>query len=368
MLEDVLVVLEGGPGDEVVLEATELLGRAFTPRITLLLLQGHGLEGGRGWEIAASRHRRSDAEAELAHHARELDEALRPTHARLPDVKTVSGSGRPFQEVSRLVRERRIDTVVLGAAEPASSSGRANSVRARLALERLGTSVFLARSGANERPTGSVFVPLDASERSEWSLGVAARLAGELGTGLCLGHVVARPEMPMVKGFEGGTAELARRVLEARTRLAERYLAGWSERLARTGVAVRTDVRIGQGVARDVQALVATARPPLVVLSAHGSSGAGGRIPGRVAGHLLEHAGTSVLVLNEGRRPRRDRHGARAMTRMREGWRRDLALRPFGPRGRPRAPSVERRRPTRSGTEVPPAPGSGSEEPNGGSR
>jgi nucleotide-binding universal stress UspA family protein len=149
----------------------------------------------------------------------------------------------------------------------------------------------------SERPL--LLVPLDGSDRAEAALETAVKLAGELGGELLLLGVetpddVLDAETDVAVYFNG---------LEPPERVeAGEYLARTAERVARQAPLIETHTQVRRGQSADEIVAAATdTGAALVVMATHGRTGLDRAVVGSVAGRVLEHGDTPiVLVVNRG--------------------------------------------------------------------
>ena len=112
-------------------------------------------------------------------------------------------------------------------------------------------------------------------------------------------HVVAVPRTAERLVPTPEEQRLVDELTEQRRIAAEAYLAKMCQVLADAGVAVRSRVEVSSEVVQTLQRIATEEDTDLMVLSAHGSSGAAPWPHGAVASRLLTHGPTPVLVLQD---------------------------------------------------------------------
>src|SRR5919202_3071227 len=142
-----------------------------------------------------------------------------------------------------------------------------------------------------------IMVPLDGSELAERALPCAERLAVATGATLHLVHVVelAPPlTWPFAPAYLPGS--VYDDVVAQETQQATAYLDKMRERVAASGVHVRTEQMVGLA-APSLLDYECDAGIDLVVMSSHGRSGMARFALGSVADRLLRHGGAPVLLV-----------------------------------------------------------------------
>lgn len=158
-------------------------------------------------------------------------------------------------------------------------------------LSRCGTSVLMVRpvepsasfasfasfadTGVEEAHDHRILVPLDGSQRAQWALLEVASLARAHQGELLLVHVVAPPSLAGHTPPTPEEVELACKITERDRQHAEVYLRDLKELVAGNGhLQVRTLLLESPHVVPALLKVAADERASLVVVSAHGCSGA----------------------------------------------------------------------------------------------
>lgn len=115
-----------------------------------------------------------------------------------------------------------------------------------------------------------VLVPLDGSQRAEFALPLAKKLADFRNSQLILVHAVVKPEIPRHTPFPEEERPLADRLTELNQTRADEYLKQLQAQLSPN---VETRVMAGDAPTVMLQDVVVQENADLVVLSAHGYTG-----------------------------------------------------------------------------------------------
>lgn len=144
-----------------------------------------------------------------------------------------------------------------------------------------------------------VLVPLDGSQRAECAVPVAVSLAAIQEPELVLAHVVRWPEMPRRTRPSEKDIQLANQLVERNQQEALSYLRDLEAKLP---VDASVRVLVGRDVALALHELVDGQGMDLVILSAHGYSGARRWPYGSVATNLISYGHTPILMVQDVRR------------------------------------------------------------------
>jgi nucleotide-binding universal stress UspA family protein len=173
-------------------------------------------------------------------------------------------------------------------------------------VSRAGVSILLSRAGpppAEDAPEVAtyrrVILPVDLSRRSDWALSVGVRIARAGGGEIELVHVVCVPELP-----ERGPGDFVGRVHRARlieihNEAAREYLAAMEEKFAAPGLTIHWRLLESSTVPGALAESTGADEDGLLVVSAHGLSGASPWPYGSVASHLIIHGKLPLLVLQD---------------------------------------------------------------------
>ena len=176
----------------------------------------------------------------------------------------------------------------------------AEDVLARTRLPILRIRAWLPEGGAAllaDHPR--ILVPLNGSAASEAILPVASRLAADLGGSLLLVRAVSRPDIQFAPDVL--LAPLLREELATERAAAEGYLRDVAARLAHTGGAVETIVRVGRPgldtAAAVIEEVGRERGAALVMLTSHHRTGLERLLLGSVADTTLRHGTLPVMLV-----------------------------------------------------------------------
>jgi len=141
-----------------------------------------------------------------------------------------------------------------------------------------------------------VLVPLDGSQRAEFTLPLATALASYHECPLLLAHVVSKPEVPRRAPLTEEEAHLVEQLTESNCRKGEQYL---EDLRARLDTDVETVLRVSENAAEALHQLVEERDVDLVLLSAHGYSARRKWPYGGVALNFIAYGTTPLLILQD---------------------------------------------------------------------
>jgi nucleotide-binding universal stress UspA family protein len=136
-----------------------------------------------------------------------------------------------------------------------------------------------------------ILCPVDFSVSSERAAMSAARLAAAYGASLKLLHVVS-PVVPTGYTLSIDTT----RLMETVERASQRRLNGLIQKLPPSGVKVLSELRVGN-VVDEVNRLIETYSPDLIVMGTHGQRGFTRWIIGSTTERVLRHSPVPVLTI-----------------------------------------------------------------------
>ena len=298
MLTHILVPLDGSSTAEGVLPHVHAFALAFDAQVTLV----HVVDPTPLTELAArvapmSWHiRKSEMHAYLDSIAAHL----------LPQGKKVDVvllEGRVVESIADYARSNAVDLLILsshghGGCEELPMGSTAQRLLARCCLHKL-----IVHTRPGQAPETSVllnyqrvFVPLDGSWRAECALPVAHALASRMGAGITYAHAVRKPEMARRVPLSEEETQLEESVAQRNRAEAEHYFE-----LLRSRVAAPVDTEIVDGVNAGLalNELAERLHPDLIVLSAHGFSGAMQLPFGSVADCFVTRSSAPVLIVRD---------------------------------------------------------------------
>ncbi len=298
MLTHILVPLDGSSTAEGVLPHVHAFARAFDAHVTLV----HVVDSTPITELSArvapmSWHiRKSEMHAYLDSIAAHL----------LPQgnkVDVVLLEGRVVESIADYARSNAVDLLVVsshghgGCAElPVGST--AQRLLARCSLHKL-----IVHALPGQAPETSVllnyqrvFVPLDGSWRAECALPVAHALASRMGARITYAHAVRKPEMARRVPLSEEETLLEETVAQRNRAEAEHYFA---QLRSRVSAPVDTEIVDGVNAGLILNELAERLHPDLIVLSAHGFSGAMQLPFGSVADCFVTRSSAPVLIVRD---------------------------------------------------------------------
>jgi nucleotide-binding universal stress UspA family protein len=319
VIDHVVVPLDGSDRAEAALPHARVLARVFGAEVHLVRVIPPGRAGGITRDAVEWRLAEADASRYLESWGRRLRETG-------TSASTEVLEGEPAREIVTVLRAREDDLVVL------TPHGRGGATEYRLGgtaqkiVAEGGASLLLVRpaeGGEEDGPYRSILVPVDGSSRGDWALCTAASIARAVGARLVVAHVVATPERVPGPAPES-TGSLEDRLLERCTEAARRYLSGRREQLSAPDLEVETRIVASGHVTGALHRLASEIGADLMVVSAHGRSGAAPWPYGSVAGNLLTYAGIPVLVLQDQPRSGEETRAGRGRVDHRTGRAPDL--------------------------------------------
>jgi len=299
-IRHVAVCVDRSPIADQVLPHAAAVARAFDAELTVL----HVLEPSRSdgrlvpsdafeWEL-----RRTEAQRYLEAITREQATSDLRMHVELIE-------GRAAEQIRDWVSSHDVDLTVLCSHGASGRTEWSLASTAKKLIEGIQGSLLLVPAwSVQEAPKQEVryariVVPLDGSPRAESSLPMAVRLATDQNSEIVLAHVVPVPELTRVGPLTPDDLELERRLVERNERVAKTYLARLRAQMTGEGLSLRTALAHDGEVRSALLRIIDDVRADLVVLSGHGRTGRTELPFGSVAGHLLEHGATPLLIVRE---------------------------------------------------------------------
>jgi nucleotide-binding universal stress UspA family protein len=301
MIRKILVPLDGSPLAEAALPQAMAMARAYQAEVVLArALDPNGRTHGALVDSVAWRLARTEARRYLDGLAAKLGAQGIRTRAALAE-------GDAAAEILRLVKKERADLVVLCAHGCSGPSRFSLGGTSQKVLSHAGTSVLVVRpteapaaASSEEARYRRILVPLDGSQRAQWALLQVASLARAHKGELLLIHVVAPPPLAGHTPPTPEEVELACKITERDRQHAEVYLRDLKELIAGNDhLKVRTLLLESPQVVRALLKVAADERVSLMVVSAHGCSGAAPWPYGSVADRLIHHGKSPLLLLQD---------------------------------------------------------------------
>ena len=295
----VLVPLDGSLTAESILPHARRLAASLGATVRLLHVLEHGRAGGLSRDSVEWRLHRAEARSYL-------DQVAERLGAAGLEVDTAVVEGKPARQVIFEARSWEADLIALSSHGHGGADAFSLGSIAQKIVARAGVSIMLARAGPppaedapEVKPYRLVILPVDLSRRSDWALSIGVRIARAGGGEIELLHVVSVPELP-----ERGSGDFVDRVyrtrlIEIHREVARDYLAAMEEKLAAPDLTIRSRLLESPTVSRALAETTGAEVDGLLVVSAHGISGASPWPYGSVASHLIMHGTLPLLVLQD---------------------------------------------------------------------
>lgn len=296
MITRILMPLDGSPLAEQALAQAAAVARSFDAEVLLLRVQEPPPDA----TVDAVSWRLSQAENKAY-----LSRLAAGLNARGVRAATLLAEGSAAEQILQTAREHKADLIVLCAHGRGGRSRFHLGGTAQKVISQAVASVLVVRDlgPAEEAPAevryDRVMVPLDGSQRAQWALHHATSIARAHQGEILLVHVVEDRKLPGRMPPTPEEQELAKQLTELDRRTAEGYLAEMETVLAGSGLAVRRVVAQSPYVVQALEKVAADERASLMVVSAHGRSGAAPWPYGSVADRLIEHGTTPLLVFQD---------------------------------------------------------------------
>jgi nucleotide-binding universal stress UspA family protein len=297
MFNHMLVPLDGSILCECVLSHVVALAQALGARVTLMqvLEPVHTTGQTRSVDPLSWHIRKAEAGAYLDAVVARLQEAdLRVGKALL--------EGQVAERIAEFAKDQNADLIVLSShGEGGLNRWNISSVVQKTILQaNISAMIVRAYQPVTSDLTGlryqRLLILLDGSQRAECALPLATTLARLHESQLLLAHVVTRPEVPRRAPPSQEDIELANQLTERNRLEATRYLQQLQSRLS---LDVQTRLLVSDNVAATLHELVEHENADLVVLSAHGYSGATKWPYGSVAVSFIAYGTTPLLIVQD---------------------------------------------------------------------
>ncbi len=219
------------------------------------------------------------------------------------DFGTELGEGKPFEQIQAWSNAHDVDLTVIASHGEGGRSCCGLAGTAHKLIEGLDGSLMVVPTSeapakkVEEAIYRKILVPLDGSLHAASVLPWATRIGEAHGSELILTHVVPTPELTRIGPPEEEDIELEELLIRRNERVATKYLTDIRSHLGGSGFTTRI-VLARKGNPRDeLSRIIHEQGVDLVVLSAHGATGATDRSLGSVAAHLISHSRAPMLVV-----------------------------------------------------------------------
>jgi nucleotide-binding universal stress UspA family protein len=292
-----LVCLDRSPAGEQLIRHAAALAEAWSARVTVMHVLELESDGGSLSPVDAVqwRLRRQESRQFLA------NAASLPARGNLR-IETELGEGRVFEQIQAWTNSHEVDLTILAT----------HGERARTVYGLAGTSYKLidglpgsllvvptpesCKAEAEEFGYRHILVPLDGSLHAASVLPMAAQLAEAGGSEIILAHVVPEPGLVRFGPPQAEDLELEQSMIRRNEKVAGAYLASIRAQLQSAKIKVRTYLSLKENPRDELLRIIEDENIDLVVMSAHGSTGATDRALGSVATHLVAHAKAPLLL------------------------------------------------------------------------
>lgn len=306
MIRRILVPLDGSPRAEGIQRHVITLAQAFGAGVELLHV-AETRSAGRNAAPADPLEWRLTRAHGLAY----LEGCAGPLRMAGIDVSTRVEEGAPAQTIVELLRHGDCDAVAMTTHGSGDTSLLRIGCTATAVTLNAPASVLLVAGSVVDSPAGGpgtgaeyrrVVAPVDCSPRSDWALGIAARIARGAGASLAAIHVLDPLPTPSRLPRQGEDVSLANRLLELNRDAADRYLAQAIDRFSGQKLAAAGAVITTAGsTAEALRELIEKGSADLVVLSAHGGGCSTGWPLGGTAYKVVLSGRGAVLLLQDHR-------------------------------------------------------------------
>lgn len=300
MIDHILVPLDGSPLAECVLPHVLAVSQAFEARVTLLQALGYVRDSDRlqavdplDWQI-----RKAKGKAYLQGVAARLKEAGLPVQNTLVE-------GKVADRIIEFAHNHDVNLIALSSHGHSGLSGwNVSSIVQKIILRAcISTLLVRAYQPVTSELTGlsyrRLLVALDGSQRAECALPVAINLANFFKAKLLLAHVVSSPEMPRQGPLSQLDNELLSQVVERNKEVAERYFEQLQSRISTEWLDLHTHLRVGDNATTILHELVEQEDVDMVLLAAHGYTGAVRWPYGGVTTSLIAYGTTPLLIMQD---------------------------------------------------------------------
>ena len=297
MFKKILVPLDGSNLAESVLPHVLAIGKLFGARIQLVRVLTHARTGIHPGLVDPLEWNQLRFEAES--YLEKISDRIKSAGL---SVDRYILEGEPGQGIVEFARSHGDDLIVLSRhGKGGLSAWNVNSVVHRV-LQRSYRSLLIvpARFDYPANLTGlryrRLLVPLDGSQRAEWSLSLADQLAKSQNTQVILAHVVKKESIDPFTVPRVQDLELAEKLVEQRYLEASRYLG---ELQTRFSADYQTVLETSENISATLHRIAAAHQVDLVLLSAHGFSGSSAWPYGSVTASFIQYFNRPVLILQD---------------------------------------------------------------------
>lgn len=298
MFEQILVPMDGSSLAECVLPHVFAISSVFDAHTTFIQVRSRSTQTGQlvdplVWQMG---------KVEALNYLDGLTNQLRATGLRA-DHQLVDGTAA--DSIIEYAHENQINLIVLSSHGSSGLSAWNISGVVRKISQRanLPTMIVRAYQPQPNKLTDvnykTILIPLDLSQRAECALPIAARLARHFRARLIVAHVVKFPEMPRRTPLTVEDKELAKNLTKRNQQEASKYLIQIENRLKARTIDVQTRLSEREDISSTLHEMVDKECVDLVVMSAHGYSGARKWPYGNIVEKFLSYGSTPLLIYQD---------------------------------------------------------------------
>jgi nucleotide-binding universal stress UspA family protein len=297
MLNHILVPLDGSLLAECVLPHAITLAQVFDTRLTLLRVVERDQSTGLKRAIDPLQWQIRKVEAEVY-----LDKLVARFNKVGLEAEKVILEGLPQERIVEFTRDRGIGMIIISTHGQSGLSGWNVSSVVQKVILHAHVPMMIVRAHASPATDIApmsyrrVLVPLDGSQRAEFALPLAKKLANSQNSQLLLVHAIVKPEIPRHTPFSEEERQLVDRLTKLNQTRAGKYLKQLQDQFS---LDVKTRVIVGDAPAAMLQDLVAQENVDLVVLGAHGYTGETRWPYGSVALNFIAYGTTPLLIVQD---------------------------------------------------------------------
>jgi nucleotide-binding universal stress UspA family protein len=299
MFKHLLVPLDGSAVAECTLPHLVALARACQARVSLVRVLDCPSEAGQEkkptgpleWTLT-----KAEAKAYLD----EVAQRLR-SEADI-DAEPVVLEGQPAQRICEFTRSNDVDLILISShGQSGLSRWNVGSV-VRKIVQRVHRSVMIVRAyRADEYILNDVryerlLIPLDGSQRAECVFATAVTLARFHEAQLLLSHVILKPQLPRQISLTDNDEKLVKYFVARSQKILAQYMKQLRNRLS---YPFEPRLLVRDNVSLALHNLVDEAEVDLVLLSAHGYSGARRWPYGSITTSFIEYGSTPLLIVQD---------------------------------------------------------------------
>lgn len=300
MIKHILVPLDGSELAECVLPHVMVIAPVTNARITLAHVMEHSHHEGQApvidpvdWHL-----RKRESKMYLEKIARRLQKSdLNIEHTTL--------EGSPAESIIEFARNDNVDLIALSTHGRSGLSGWNVSSVVHKILLRSSKSTLLIRAYKSTAENMAdvcfkrLFVGLDCSPRAEYILPIAIDLAQFYNSQLILGTVIQRPQTCQRFPLSGEDDDLVNQIVTKNQQAASHYFDQLHRQFSSKNLELKTNIVVGDNTITCLHDMVNEARADLVMLVAHGHSGARRWPYGSVTSSFITYGNTSLMIMQD---------------------------------------------------------------------